>query len=72
MGPNAAKRGETRPNGAKMWTNGDKKGQSGQNLLKDGDCPRYGDHPRDSYCPMDIGHTRNGYHTSNGDHHKGW
>ena len=31
--------------------NGDKRGQLWQNLLKDDDCLRDGDHPRDSYFP---------------------
>ena len=56
----------------------EQRGQLGQNFLKDGDCIRDGDHRRGSYfpsnchCSIDSGQTRNGYHTSNGAHHKGW
>ena len=53
-GPNGAKLGQTGPIGpkqCKMGPNGDKRGQLGQNLLKDDDCLRDGDHPRDSYFP---------------------
>ena len=53
-GPNGAKWGQTGPIGpkqCKMETNGDKRGQLGQNLFKDGDCLRDGDHPRDRYFP---------------------
>ena len=36
---------------AQTEQNGDKRGQLGQNHFKDCDCPRDGEHPRDSYFP---------------------
>ena len=48
MGLNGANRGHMEQNGPKKGPNEDKMGHIGQNLLKDGDCPRNGDHPRDS------------------------
>ena len=47
MGSNRA----NRPERSKIGPNADKRGQLGQNLLMVDDCPRDGDHPRDSYFP---------------------
>ena len=58
---NQAKRRQTEPNGpklSKMGTNGEKRGQFGQNLFKDRDCPRDGDHPGDADHPSDGDHPR--------------
>ena len=43
MGPNKIKTG---PKWSKMGSNGDTRGQLGQNLFKDGDCLRVGEFPR--------------------------
>ena len=55
---NGVNRGQTEQNEAK-W---DTRGQKGQNIFKDGDCPRDGDHHRDGDYPKDCGHPKDFYH----------
>ena len=45
--------GSNRANQGQMQQNGDTRGQKGQNIFKDGDCPMVGDHPRVCDHPMD-------------------
>ena len=46
MGLNMANGGQMEENVPKIGPNGDKRSNIGQNLFKDGDCPRDGDYPR--------------------------